>query len=108
MCFPSDQYDDLMLRKIEATNEAKDAPFDSGDFDLSRIPASLRSAVEEAGGKREEAREKEAVSRLDLSPVDPNPFAVFGPRLGVQRISDVKPGEQGKKVSVSDLKIGLT
>lgn len=43
---------------------------------------------------------------LDLLPPDPNPFAVFGPRIGVDRVSGVKAGRQGRSTSVSDLKIG--
>lgn len=36
-----------------------------------------------------------------------SPFAVFGPRIGVQNISDVRPGERGRRVTIADLKIGL-
>lgn len=42
----------------------------------------------------------------DLLPPNPNPFAVFGPRIGVDRTSGVAPGKRGKRTSVSDLKIG--
>lgn len=36
-----------------------------------------------------------------------SPFGVFGPRLGVESISDVRPGERGRSVTIADLKRGL-
>ena len=45
---------------------------------------------------------------FDLIPRGPSsPFAVFGPRIGVNSISDIRPGQQGRRVTISDLKIGL-
>lgn len=54
---------------------------------------------------RRDRREELPISRLVAPPA--NPFAVFGPRVGVESISDVLGGERGARVSVSDIKSGI-
>jgi len=74
-----------------------------------KIPAGVpRSLLEKLERKRKEAHDEEAMAQLGSGKVGGlSPFAVFGPRIGVQNISDVRPGERGRRVSVADLKIGL-
>lgn len=74
------------------------------------IPTDTREIIEQKQKQAEKEAEKAAEKRAlaDLNPPAPGPFAVFGPRIGVDRIEDVLPGERGRRVSVSDLRIGLS
>ena len=36
----------------------------------------------------------------------PDPFGLLGPRIQTSSVTDVKPGEKGRRTRVSDLRIG--
>ena len=57
-------------------------------------------------GNIPEPKAKPLVSR-NLATGAASPFAIFGPRIGVQSIADVLPGQRGRRVGIADLKIGL-
>lgn len=114
MCFPVDGADpDLLIgeapagpvpqRSGAADNESVligDSPEERDEIDIDR------SNREERERKRRQMRDLGSIfDKIDRGST--SPFAVFGPRLGVNSISDVRPGEQGRGVTIADLKVGL-
>lgn len=99
MCIPTSEYESLLLRQRSGIPQIQG-------------PGSVGGGEPPSDGVPERDDQGKPIRRrripADLKPPqDPSPFAVFGPRIGVEAISGVGPGQQGRRITLSDLKIGL-